>query len=261
METKMMPALFIGHGSPMNVLEDNTYTRLWSELGETLPQPKAILVISAHWYTDGTYVTAMSQPKTIHDFYGFPPELYAIEYPARGSIGLAALIEDLIDPIKLKLDMDQWGLDHGSWGILEKMYPNANIPVVQLSIDARQSAQWHYELGQKLVELRKEGVLIIGSGNIVHNLRMMDWQNSDATPYPWALAFNEVVENSLQSDKVPEALFTILSTEEGRLSHPTPDHFLPALYLLGLKQAGEKVTVLNNDIVNKSLSMMTFQIG
>ncbi len=147
METKMMPALFIGHGSPMNVLEDNTYTRLWSELGETLPQPKAILVISAHWYTDGTYVTAMSQPKTIHDFYGFPPELYAIEYPARGSISLAALIEDLIDPIKLKLDMDQWGLDHGSWGILEKMYPNANIPVVQLSIDARQSAQWHYKLG------------------------------------------------------------------------------------------------------------------
>lgn len=256
-----MPALFIGHGSPMNVLEDNTYTRLWSKLGETLPQPKAILVISAHWYTDGTYVTAMSQPKTIHDFYGFPAELYAIEYPARGSIGLAALIEDLIDPIKLKLDMDQWGFDHGSWGILEKMYPNANIPVVQLSIDANQSAQWHYELGQKLVELRKEGVLIIGSGNIVHNLRMMDWQNSDATPYPWALLFSETVEHSLQSDKAPTDLFTILSTEEGQFSHPTAEHFLPALYLLGLKQEGEKVTLLNNDIVNKSLSMMTFQIG
>ncbi|QPN91140.1 4,5-DOPA dioxygenase extradiol [Proteus vulgaris] len=261
MDTKMMPALFIGHGSPMNVLEDNTYTRLWSKLGETLPQPKAILVISAHWYTDGTYVTAMSQPKTIHDFYGFPAELYAIEYPARGSIGLAALIEDLIDPIKLKLDMDQWGFDHGSWGILEKMYPNANIPVVQLSIDANQSAQWHYELGQKLVELRKEGVLIIGSGNIVHNLRMIDWQNSDATPYPWALLFSETVEHSLQSDKAPTDLFTILSTEEGQLSHPTAEHFLPALYLLGLKQEGEKVTLLNNDIVNKSLSMMTFQIG
>lgn len=261
MHTTMMPALFIGHGSPMNVLENNTYTRLWTQLGETLPQPKAILVISAHWYTEGTYVTAMSQPKTIHDFYGFPPALYEIEYPAKGSISLAALIEDLIDPIKLKLDMDQWGLDHGSWGILEKMYPNANIPVVQLSIDAHQSAKWHYELGQKLTELRKEGVLIIGSGNIVHNLRMMDWQNSDTMPYPWALAFSDTIKSSLESDTMQERLFTILSTEEGRLSHPTAEHFLPALYILGLRQPSEKVTLLNNDIVNKSLSMMTFQIG
>ena len=261
MDTTMMPALFIGHGSPMNVLENNTYTRLWTQLGETLPQPKAILVVSAHWYTEGTYVTAMPQPKTIHDFYGFPEALYAIEYPAKGSISLAALIEDLIDPIKLKLDMDQWGLDHGSWGILEKMYPNANIPVVQLSIDAHKPAKWHYELGQKLTELRKEGVLIIGSGNIVHNLRMMDWQNSDATPFSWAVQFSETIKSNLESDMVSESLFTILSTEEGRLSHPTPDHFLPALYVLGLKQKGEKVTLLNNDIVNKSLSMMTFQIG
>lgn len=261
MDRKLMPALFVGHGSPMNVLEDNKYTRLWTTLGETLPKPKAILVISAHWYTQGTYITAMTHPKTIHDFYGFPPELYQIEYPAKGSIGLVALIEDLIDPMKLKLDMEQWGFDHGSWGILEKMYPNANIPVVQLSIDANQSPQWHYEFGKELVELRREGVLVIGSGNIVHNLRMMDWQNDQAEPYSWALSFSETVERCLQSDKVPEALFTILSTQEGQLAHPTAEHFLPALYLLGLKQPDEKVTLLNNDIINKSLSMMTFQIG
>ena len=261
MKTKMMPALFIGHGSPMNVLDDNTYTRLWTQLGVTLPQPKAILVISAHWYTQGTYVTAMAKPKTIHDFYGFPKQLYDIEYPAKGSIGLAALIEDLIDPIKLHLDMADWGLDHGSWGILEKMYPRANIPVVQLSIDANQSAQWHFQLGQKLQELRREGVLIIGSGNVVHNLKMMDWENANAEPYPWALSFSQHVENSLQHDDIPSALFEILSTQEGKLAHPTPEHFLPALYLLGLKKQGEKVTLLNNDIVNKSLSMMTFQIG
>ncbi|OAT33691.1 4,5-DOPA dioxygenase extradiol [Proteus myxofaciens] len=261
MDTKMMPALFIGHGSPMNVLENNRYTRLWTKLGETLPQPKAILVISAHWYTEGTFATAMSQPKTIHDFYGFPPELYEIEYPAKGSISLVALIEDLINPIPLKLDMDQWGLDHGSWGILEKMYPNANIPVVQLSIDMRQSAQWHYELGQKLIELRREGVLIIGSGNVVHNLRMMDWQNDNSEPYPWALSFSKTVENALQSEEKPEILFDILSTEEGHLAHPTPEHFIPVLSLLGLRNENEKVTLLNNDIINKSLSMMTFQVG
>lgn len=196
MTSSRMPALFLGHGSPMNVLEDNVYTRAWRQLGETLPRPKAIVVVSAHWYTRGTGVTAMETPKTIHDFGGFPQALYDTHYPAPGSPALAQRLVELLAPQPVTLDKEAWGFDHGSWGVLIKMYPDADIPMVQLSIDSTKPAAWHLEMGRKLAALRDEGIMLIASGNVVHNLRTARW-HGESSPYPWASAFNDYVKANL----------------------------------------------------------------
>ncbi|MDC9592146.1 4,5-DOPA dioxygenase extradiol [Xenorhabdus sp. IM139775] len=253
-----MPALFIGHGSPMNAIEDNGYSRAWFELGEKLPRPKAILVISAHWYTNGTAVTTMAQPRTIHDFGRFPQALHEKQYPAKGFPGLAVLVQDILEPIAVETDFDKWGLDHGSWGILAKMYPDADIPVVQLSMDRNQSAAFHYEIGKKLALLRDEGVLIIGSGNVVHNLPA---EKLGAEPFPWALSFEQFVRESLTSRENPHPLFKALDREDGQLSNPTPEHFLPLLYVMGTWNKEEPISTPVEGIEDGSLSMLSIQIG
>lgn len=191
-----MPALFLGHGSPMNVLEDNRYTRAWRTLGETLPRPKAIVMVSAHWFTRGTGVTAMEQPQTIHDFGGFPQALYDTHYPAPGSPTLAQRVVDLLAPLPVTLDKEAWGFDHGAWGVLIKMYPQADIPLVQLSIDSTKPPVWHYQMGQRLAALRDEGVMLVASGNVVHNLRTARW-HGEGEPYAWAESFNNFVKENL----------------------------------------------------------------
>ena len=259
--TNRMPAVFIGHGSPMNAVADNPYTKAWEELGKTLPRPNAILVISAHWYTNGTAITAMQKPKTIHDFGGFPDELYQIQYPAPGSPELAQRVADILAPQDIFLDKTEWGLDHGTWEILVRMYPQADIPVVQLSIDGSKPAAWHHELGKKLSSLRDEGVLIMGSGNVVHNLRAMNWQNSAAEPYPWALTFERFVYDNLNSHEKPHPLSKALDREDGKLSNPSPEHFLPILPILGAWDGSEPISVPIEGVVSGSLSMMSVVVG
>nr|ELR5132435.1 4,5-DOPA dioxygenase extradiol [Providencia rettgeri] len=259
-QTKL-PAIFIGHGSPMNAIEDNPYTQKWEHLGKTLPRPTAILVISAHWYTRGTAITSMLKPKTIHDFGGFPEELYQVEYPAPGSPELAQQVADLLSPEPVYLDTQEWGLDHGTWEILVRMYPKADIPVVQLSIDVTKPMAWHHELGRKLSVLREHGVLIMGSGNIVHNLRAMNWQNAQAEPYPWAISFEQFVYDNLQSRELPHPLTNGLEREDGNLSNPSPEHYLPILPILGTWDGKEKISIPIEGIVSGSLSMMSIQIG
>ncbi|CDG22650.1 putative enzyme [Xenorhabdus poinarii G6] len=253
-----MPALFIGHGSPMNAIEDNNYSRAWFELGKKLPKPKAILVISAHWYTEGTAVTAMEKPKTIHDFGRFPRELHEKQYPAKGFPGLAVLIQELLEPLDVETDFAKWGLDHGSWGILAKMYPDADIPVVQLSIDRNQPASFHYEIGKKLVLLRDEGVLVMGSGNVVHNLSA---GRRGVAPFPWALSFEQFVRESLTSQEEPHPLLNALDREDGLLSNPTPEHFLPLLYVMGTWDKKEPISIPVEGIENGSLSLLSIQLG
>lgn len=259
--THRMPAVFIGHGSPMNAINHNSYTEAWEKLGTTLPRPRAILVISAHWYTRGTAITAMVKPKTIHDFGGFPEALYQIEYPAPGSPELAKQVAELLSPEPIHQDKEEWGLDHGTWEILVRMYPQADIPVVQLSIDGTKPASWHYELGKKLAVLREQGVLIMGSGNVVHNLRAMDWQNSHAEPYPWAISFEQFVYANLRSHEQPHPLTTGLEREDGQLSNPSPEHFLPILPILGTWDGEEVISTPVEGIVSASLSMLSVQIG
>ncbi|BET98279.1 4,5-DOPA dioxygenase extradiol [Xenorhabdus taiwanensis] len=253
-----MPALFIGHGSPMNAIEDNCYSRAWFELGKKLPRPRAILVISAHWYTDGTAVTTMTQPRTVHDFGNFPRELHEKQYPAKGFPELAVLVQDILEPTEVETDFEKWGLDHGSWGILAKMYPDADIPVVQLSMDRNQPASFHYEIGKKLTLLRDEGVLIMGSGNIVHNLSAT---KLGATAFPWALSFEQFVRESLTSLEEPHPLFNALDREDGQLSNPTPEHFLPLLYVMGTWNKKEPISTPVEGIEDGSLSMLSIQIG
>ncbi|WJV62963.1 4,5-DOPA dioxygenase extradiol [Pectobacteriaceae bacterium CE70] len=260
MSTSRMPALFLGHGSPMNVLEDNDYTRVWSRLGETLPRPKAIMAISAHWYTRGTAVTAMEKPRTIHDFGGFPQALFDTQYPAPGAPELAYKIQQLLAPIAVSADHGDWGLDHGAWGVLIKMYPDANIPVVQLSVDGSQTAEYHYELGRKLATLRDQGVMIVASGNVVHNLRMVKWQG-DMAPYSWAVAFNDFVRENLTYRGKQHPLVNFTQHEDAAFSNPTPEHFLPLLYVLGSWDGEEPISVLVDGIEMGSLSMLSAQIG
>ncbi|MFC3394124.1 4,5-DOPA dioxygenase extradiol [Brenneria rubrifaciens] len=255
-----MPALFLGHGSPMNVLANNPYTKAWQALGESLPRPKAIVAVSAHWYTRGTAVTAMEKPRTIHDFGGFPQALFDTKYPAPGSPELAARIQQALAPYPVAADQSQWGLDHGAWGVLIKMYPNADIPVVQLSVDGTQPAAYHYELGRKLAALRDEGFMIVASGNVVHNLRMIKW-DGDADAYPWATSFNQFVRDNLtyQGDNHP--LIDFMQHEGAVLSNPTPDHFLPLLYALGSWDGKEAITIPVEGIEMGSLSMLSVQVG
>lgn len=254
-----MPALFIGHGSPMNALEDNRHTRVWRNLGESLPKPKGIVAISAHWYTRGTGVTAMAQPKTIHDFYGFPPALFAQNYAAPGDPALASRVQELLRPVQVTADQ-QWGLDHGTWSVLVHVYPRADIPVVQLSIDATQPAQYHYELGRKLAVLRDEDVLIFGSGNVVHNLGVIRW-TAGADAYPWAKSFNEQLRGALGRADHDFAVQYERAGEAASLSIPTPEHYLPLLYVLGAQSPQEAVSFPTDGIELGSISMLAVLIG
>lgn len=260
MTTSRMPALFLGHGSPMNVLEENRYTQAWRALGEQLPRPKAIVAISAHWYLQMTAVTAMAQPKTIHDFGGFPQALFDIQYPAPGSPELAAELQRLLAPVKVIADSSEWGLDHGSWGVLIKMYPQADIPVVQLSIDATQPAEYHYQLGRKLSALRDQGVMLVASGNVVHNLRMLKWQN-DVSPYPWAESFNQYVRDHLDYQSEHHPLVNYHQHDGAMLSNPTPEHYLPLLYILGSWDGKEAMSIPVDGIEMGALSMLSVQVG
>lgn len=256
-----MPALFLGHGSPMNVLEENIWTETWRELGKTLPRPKAIIAVSAHWYTRGTAVTAMENPRTIHDFGGFPQALFDTRYPAPGSPALARQVAEALSPVAVELDQE-WGFDHGSWGVLIKMYPQADIPVVQLSVDATKPAAYHFELGRKLAALREQGVMIVASGNVVHNLRMVRW-SGEAEAWPWAESFNQYVRENLswEGESEQHPLINFMQHDGAALSNPTPEHYLPLLYVLGARAEGEAITVPVDGIVMGSLSMLSVQVG
>lgn len=261
MSETRLPALFLGHGSPMNALEENEFTETWRQLAKLLPRPKGIVLISAHWYTRRTEVTAMQKPRTIHDFGGFPQALFDSQYPAPGSPQLAQQVAELLAPLPVTLNKE-WGLDHGAWCVLIKMYPNADIPVVQLSIDGSKPFLYHYQVGQKLSSLRDQGILIIGSGNVVHNLRALK-RRDDAEPYPWAHAFNQYVREHLswQGPAEKHPLVNFMNHEGAALSCPTPEHYLPLLYALGCRQGDEPVTILTDGNLMGSLSMLSAQIG
>jgi 4,5-DOPA dioxygenase extradiol len=254
-----MPALFVGHGSPMNALEDNRHTRVWKNLGETLPRPAGIVAISAHWYTSGAGVTAVPQPKTIHDFYGFPPPLFAVNYPAPGDPALAARVQEVLRPIAVTADQ-QWGLDHGTWSVLAHIYPRADVPVVQLSIDATQPPQYHYDVGRKLAALRDEGVLIFGSGNVVHNLGVIKW-NAGAGAYPWAERFNEQLRDALRSGDHEFAIRYERAGQPAAMSIPSPEHYLPLLYVLGAMSPQETISFPTDGIELGSISMLAVLTG
>jgi len=254
-----MPAAFFGHGSPMNTLEDNAHTRAWAAAGRTWPRPKAILAISAHWYIRGTAVTAMQAPPTIHDFGGFPPALHAVQYPAAGDPALAQRVHDLLAPVAVEMD-HEWGLDHGTWSVLAHVYPHADVPVVQLAIDATQPPQFHYELGQRLAALRDEGILLLASGNVVHNLRVIRW-GADAQPFPWATQFNDAARALIERREHAPLIDHPALGEAARMSIPTPDHYLPLLYILGAQRDGDDVHTITDGIELGSISMLSFAVA
>lgn len=254
-----LPAVFFGHGSPMNALESNRYTQAWEDFGRRAPRPRQILCISAHWYTRGTAVTAMQRPKTIHDFGGFPQALYQVEYPAPGDAPLAARVIDLLANLPVHADSTEWGLDHGTWSVLKHVYPQADIPVVQLSIDGTQPLAYHYALAQSLAPLRDEGVLVVGSGNVVHNLRAAT-RAEGAVALAWAARFNDRVRAMLIAhDHAALANMEALG-EDGALSIPTPEHYLPLLYVLALRRADDQLDFLVDGIELGSVSMMSFAL-
>ncbi len=256
----LMPILFLGHGSPMNAIEENEFTNSFKNLSSEFLKPNAVVCISAHWETKGTFVTAMEKPKTIHDFGGFPKELYEIEYPATGNPMLAKDIQNLVQKTQIELD-HQWGLDHGTWSVLKHIYPEADVPVLQMSIDFTQSPASLYNLGKELQELRKKGVLFIGSGNIVHNLRRVAWNklNEDNFGFDWAFEANNQFKNLILSNNHKQLLdFTNLGTA-ANLAIPTPEHFLPLLYILGMKQKNDEISIFNDKAVGGSLTMTSFK--
>lgn len=256
--TPLMPALFIGHGSPMNTLEDNGYTRAWRRLGEQLPRPRALLVVSAHWYIGATAVTAMAQPRTIHDFYGFPPELFEFGYPAPGAPDLAGEVAEIVKPRWVGLDRDQWGLDHGTWSVLAHLYPEADVPVVQLSINALKPLDYHLDLAARLDPLRERGVMIVGSGNVVHNLARIRWDRPDAA-FDWAERFDEAVAARLA--EAPGDILQVAEHPDYPAAVPTPDHFIPLLYLAGLAALDGKADALVRGHALGSISMSCYGVG
>jgi 4,5-DOPA dioxygenase extradiol len=254
-----MPLLFVGHGSPMNGIEDNAFSERWHAMGNDIQKPKAVLVISAHWFTKGTQITAMETPKTIHDFYGFPKALFDVEYPAPGNPLLAKEVASLIHKTSVGLDHD-WGLDHGTWSVVKHMYPNADIPVLQLSIDYTQKPQYHYELAAEMETLRSKGVLIIGSGNMVHNLGILDWKLQDKG-YDWAVEMNDTFKTLIaQGDHKRLINYEHLGSA-AKLSIPTPEHYLPMLYILGLQASNENIQFFNDKTMMGSISMTSFKVA
>jgi 4,5-DOPA dioxygenase extradiol len=258
-----MPSVFIGHGSPMNAIEENSYTKSLGKLGRDLPTPEAILVVSAHWLTKGTSVCCLERPETIHDFYGFPKELYRVEYPAPGAPAQAKMLSGL-SPNQVRCDL-AWGLDHASWAVLRHIYPNADVPIFELSLDYfpgtfdERPVRYHFELARKLAKIRDQGVMVLGSGNAVHNLRMVDLHNVDAVPFDWAKAFDDELKRALLSGD-DAALIDYRALPGGDLAVPTLDHYLPMIYALGMKQPGETLEFVHEGFQNKSISMRSFII-
>ena len=259
--TERMPLLFLGHGSPMNAIEENEFVTGWRSIGKTLPRPNAILCVSAHWETKGTFVTAMKKPLTIHDFGGFPKALFDVQYPAPGSPELAAETKNRVKKTEIILD-EKWGLDHGAWSVISRLYPNADIPVIQLSLDYSQPAQYHYELAKELSSLRKKGVLIIGSGNMVHNLGMLAWDklNTDAYAYDWAIEASEKMKKFILDGDHSQLINFKNLGKAFDLAIPTPEHYLPLLYALALKEENEKVSLFNDKAVAGSITMTSLKI-
>jgi 4,5-DOPA dioxygenase extradiol len=258
--TDLMPAIFFGHGNPMNALLKNAFTNGWASIGNSIPRPKAVLAVSAHWYIPFCAVTANLVPRTIHDFGGFPRELYKVEYPAPGSPELARRVRDLLAPVSVGLD-ESWGLDHGTWAVLTHAFPSADIPVVQLSIDETQPPIFHYELGKRLALLREEGVLIIGSGNIVHNLSTYAWGKREVQPFDWAIRFEKHVQELLLKDDAAQLVDYERLGSDAMLSVPTPEHYLPLLYVLGLRKENEQIRFPVQGVDGGSVSMLVTQIG
>jgi 4,5-DOPA dioxygenase extradiol len=260
--TEKMPVLFLGHGSPMNAIEENQFVTGFRDLAKTLPKPNAILCISAHWFTNGTKVTAMEIPRTIHDFGGFPQELFDVQYPAKGSPELATVTQELMLPTEVELDQ-HWGLDHGAWSVIKHLYPDADIPVIQMSIDYTESGQYHFDLAQKLSALRSKGILIVGSGNIIHNLRMVDFRNinTDNYGYDWAIEARADINDYLLDGNFQPLIDFEKQSKAFQLAIPTPDHYLPLIYTLGLKGKSEELSLFNDKLVGGSLSMTSVKIS
>ena len=259
--SERMPAIFFGHGNPMNALLDNDYTRAWNGIGRTIPRPRAIVSISAHWYVPALAVTAMTAPRTIHDFGGFPQQLFECQYPAPGDPALAKRVQNLLAPVEVALDESGWGLDHGTWAVLCHVFPQADVPVIQVAIDEREPAEFHYRLGERLRPLRDEGILIMGSGDIVHNLHAYAWGQHPAAPYDWAQRFETTVRTSiLAADHAPLVSYESLG-RDALMSVPTPEHYLPLLYVLGASHPGEQVRFPVEGIDGGSVSMLAVHLG
>jgi 4,5-DOPA dioxygenase extradiol len=259
--TEKMPVLFLGHGSPMNAIEENEFVKGFRTIGKEIPKPKAILVISAHWETKGTFVTAMDKPRTIHDFGGFPQALFDVQYPAPGSPELAAETKSIIKTTTVGLD-EKWGLDHGAWSVVKHLYPDADVPVIQMSMDYTQGAQYHYDLAKELAVLRKKGVLIIGSGNMVHNLRMVAWDklNAGAFGFDWALEASEKMKKFILADDHQSLINFKSQGKAFDLAIPSPEHYLPLIYSMALKEGNEKITLFNDKALGGSLTMTSLKI-
>jgi len=257
---KRQPVLFLGHGNPLNAIRDNTFSRRLFELGKEIPPPEAILCVSAHWMTNGTWITRMRNPRTIHDFYGFPQELFDVRYPAPGSPEIADRIRSEIETPRIGADDEEWGLDHGSWSVLRHLYPKADIPVLQLSLDMTRPAGDHLRLGEKLRSLRDQGILIIGSGNIVHNLSKVDFDDQ-AKPFPWAVAFDDWVKERLIQRDYTALAESATRSEIGKLSVPTPDHWYPLFYPLGASDPSDSLRFEYEGVENASISMRCFSLG
>ena len=260
MKSSTLPVLFIGHGSPMNAIAQNEYTATLNKLGQDLPRPRAILCVSAHWMTEGSWVTHMAKPKTIHDFYGFPQALFDVQYPAPGSPEVAELISELIKDPRINLDNEMWGLDHGTWSVMRHLYPKADVPVLQLSLHLEQPPEYHYQLGQELRKLRDKGVLIIGSGNMIHNLRKINWDEK-SEPFPWAVEYDNWLKGKLDARDDQALVKDFQKTEAGKLSVPTTEHYLPLLYVLGAGGKEEKLKFFFDEIHHSSIGMRSFIIG